>query len=356
MKACSTAKVVTWLFAWLLGLFLLPGPSSGEVSFKGKTISVIVATNAGGGTDLAGRLILRFMKKYLPGNPRFLYRYMGAGGGKIKAGNYMATRAKPDGLTMMVTDSHVVYPHVFRSKVAKFNPQDFRPIGGLNRGGSIIFVRKAAYKRLYNRSAKPVIVGAISGSRNWNAQPVWGGEFLGWNVKWIPGYRGTTALIKAILQGEIDMFGTGNAYIIRDLKDQGVVDLISQEGILLKGKYSARSSFQDVPVFPDLLLAKKPTKLQWKGYLSWVGPGQMDKWQALPPGTPQKFVQAYRQAFSKVVKDPEFQKLASKQFSVDITPMYGKDLEKIIKDAVAISRETLEYASRLRKKYGVPER
>jgi tripartite-type tricarboxylate transporter receptor subunit TctC len=39
------------------------------VSFKDKTITMIIPTTAGAGTDLSARLLARFFGKYLPGAP-----------------------------------------------------------------------------------------------------------------------------------------------------------------------------------------------------------------------------------------------------------------------------------------------
>src|SRR5512134_3507201 len=64
--------------------------------FKGKTVTYIVATGAGGGYDTYGRLIARYMQKYLPGS-RMLVRNV-PGAGHIIGANTIYT-ARPDGLT-----------------------------------------------------------------------------------------------------------------------------------------------------------------------------------------------------------------------------------------------------------------
>ncbi len=337
-------------------LWALAAPAQADVSFEGKTVKVIVASNAGGGTDLSGRLINRFMQKYLPGNPRFVYQYMGAGGGKIKAANYLANRIKPDGMTFMQTDSSPIQPHVLRRKVIKYDPRKFIAIGGIHRGGSVLFIRKDAHKRLTDKKAAKVNVGGISGARAWQAMNVWGAEFLGWNLKWIVGYPGTGALVKAISQGEIDVLATQNAYIINELKGEGVIDLIAQEGIRSPDGYTPRSSFKDVPIFPELMAEKKIGKLATAAYESWMGPSTIDKWQALPPKTPAEYVKVYRDAFQKAVHDPEFLKLARKQFSLDLISVTGESLNKRLPQIVDVPKEVLDYASKLRKKYDVPER
>ena len=53
-----------------LAVFLIAGSAAAEpVSFKGKTVTMIIGFAAGGGTDLSGRLIASFLGKYLPGEP-----------------------------------------------------------------------------------------------------------------------------------------------------------------------------------------------------------------------------------------------------------------------------------------------
>ena len=54
----------------LLGV--LPVCAQSAVSFKGKTITMLVGSEAGGGTDAAGRLIAMYLRKYLPGEPNIV--------------------------------------------------------------------------------------------------------------------------------------------------------------------------------------------------------------------------------------------------------------------------------------------
>ena len=89
---------------------------------------------------------------------------------------------------------------------------------------------------------------------SWQSIPMWGAEYLGWNVRWIPGYRGVGQMSKAIRQGEIDVFATNNAYVINQLANEGVVDLIAQDGQLVGGEISRRPSFKNVPIFIILFL------------------------------------------------------------------------------------------------------
>lgn len=234
MKYPGTVSIAVTLAATLA----VHGTSAMAQDYKGKTLNMIVASNAGGGTDRIGRLFGLYLEKYLPGNPKIVYRNFGAGGGKIRAANYFALQAKNDGYTLMQTDSSVAQPHIVRRKVSKFDPTKFEPIGGFNAGGSVVFIRKGHLQRLTGKG-DPVIVGATSGSRSWQAMLVWGKEYLGWNLKWIPGL----------------------------LKD-GVIEIVAQEGIGFGGDYKPRAAYPNAPVFPAMLEKSKLSKLAWEGYNS----------------------------------------------------------------------------------------
>jgi len=67
--------------------------------YKGKTIKLLAATQAGGTSDMRIRAILPFLEKYIPGNPTFVVEYM-PGGRDRKAANYLYNTARPDGLTI----------------------------------------------------------------------------------------------------------------------------------------------------------------------------------------------------------------------------------------------------------------
>src|SRR4051812_49156075 len=74
--------------------------------FRGKTVTYIVGTDAGGGYDTYSRLIARFMQKHLPGS-RFIVRNV-PGAGHIIGANEIYT-ARPDGLTIGMFDTALVY-------------------------------------------------------------------------------------------------------------------------------------------------------------------------------------------------------------------------------------------------------
>jgi tripartite-type tricarboxylate transporter receptor subunit TctC len=253
----------------------------------------------------------------------------------------------------MQSDSTTLQPEIARRDVSRYDPSTFRVVGAINRGGSIVLVRKAAFARLKDPNAEPVIVGAISGTRAWQAMLVWGKEFLGWNLQWIPGYQGTASLNRALRQGEIDAFSTNNIFVLNELLDDDLIVLITQEGQLTDTGYAARDSFANVEPFPNLLLAANPPKLAWQGYLSVIGPSQVDKWLSLPPGTPDDVVAAYRTAYMRVMEDPDFLELAHRQLSEELFIIPGERVEEMIREIHRAPDEAVDYATDIRVRFGL---
>src|SRR5437870_13017393 len=64
--------------------------------YRGKTINVYIGVNVGGGYDFEARLLARFMKAHIPGNPTLVPQNM-IGAGRIKMANYLYSIAPQDG-------------------------------------------------------------------------------------------------------------------------------------------------------------------------------------------------------------------------------------------------------------------
>ncbi|HEV8343616.1 MAG TPA: tripartite tricarboxylate transporter substrate-binding protein [Candidatus Binatia bacterium] len=344
-------KILIFLFSLLFcGFFIAAAGqlfAAEHPYYEGKTIRIIVSSSPGGGTDTSARLVSRFMSKYIPGNPKTIVQNMPGGGGTI-ANNYFASEVKPDGLTLMQDSSSGIGNFVRGGPTIKYDPRKFKVIGGVARPGSLVMIRNDARPRLMDSSAKPVVVGDTDGIRTWVAMTVWGAEYLGWNLRWIYGYPGSRELALAIRQGEIDMWATQNAKLVKDLQREGVVQILATE------EDRRREDFADVPTFVELLGSKRPSGLAWQGYLGWAGAPELDKFLVAPEGTPDPLMKLLREAFSKVMKDPEVDKEGDKFFGEGWRPHPGEKIEAVIREHIAIPKEALDFITKMRQKYGLP--
>jgi tripartite-type tricarboxylate transporter receptor subunit TctC len=323
-----------------------------EQSFRGKKIDVIIGSSAGGGTDGTTRLIGRYLEKYLPGNPEMVYRNMPGGAG-TKALNYVAASVKPDGLTWIGGASNHIDPNVLIKPHVKYNPTKFAFFGGVSRGGSVIFIRKDKLANLTDRSLPPVIVGELDGNRGWGQIILWGSDVLGWNVKFVVGYPGTSYLLLAMRRGEVDMMGTSNVAQVQDFLRTGNFVGVVQRGEAAGGKIVPREAFATIPVFTDLM-AGKTSGTQKDSFEFWSMLDRLDKWYALPPGTPPDMVAAYRQAYRATVADPEFLRNAHLQFSDGFNPERGEDIARMVDKTSYPPKALTDFIQRMKVRHGLP--
>src|SRR3954465_3059177 len=76
------------------------------VDFKGKTISLIVAFEAGGPYDLYSRLLARHLSAFIPGNPVVVVHNL-AGAGGLNGINQLYNAAPRDGTAIGVVSQTV---------------------------------------------------------------------------------------------------------------------------------------------------------------------------------------------------------------------------------------------------------
>src|SRR4051812_45098329 len=207
-------RLTLCLLAGLLAAPAALAQGTGTPSLS-KTVSLVISSAAGGGTDAYGRLAGVFLEKYLPGSPTVVPRNVPGADG-ITAMNYMVQQVAPDGGTIVAAANTMADPLNFRKPQSLFNPADFVVIGGGGRGGEVLMIKTEAKKRLHDKTQPPVVMGSLGGiPRSGMQMTAWGIDVLGWNAKWVVGYRGTNELTLALERGEIDMTSTANLFLIQ---------------------------------------------------------------------------------------------------------------------------------------------
>jgi tripartite-type tricarboxylate transporter receptor subunit TctC len=322
-----------------------------KVSFEGQTVKMIIPTTAGGSTDLASRLIAKFLGKYLPGNPTIVAQNMPGGHG-VTALNFVFQQAQPDGLTVTMSSNSQVDPIVYRTPQAKYDPAKFEIIGSIGIGDNIMVIRTDALPRLLDKSKPPVAMGSVSGApRSGMRMTIWGTEFLGWNTKWVTGYPGSTDLVLALERGEIEMTSLPRFYVADKLTDTSKYKIIYLDGLLKNARPSGRADADNAPLFAKAMEGKiKDPKIK-AAYDYWHA-STLFKWLALPPKTPAAIRDAYREAFLKTTADPEF-KAQAEQAIEGYTAISPQDTVKTINELAATSDETLETMDALMRKQGL---
>lgn len=345
-------RILTPFLAVFALLWTTAPVSSQEVSFAGKRIDVIIGNVPGGGTDGTSRLVGRFFEKYLPGNPRMNYRNMPAGHG-IQAVNYFANTAKRDGTAWIGGSVTYTDANTLRKAQVEYDPRRFNFIGGVNRGGSVVMIRKEKLANLTNPSAPPVIVGSASGQDTWAEMIALAQGVLGWNVRFVIGYQSAGAMSLAARRGEIDAFGTSTGNLLRQTEKAGGFAYLAQIGTMRDGRITARQEYPAAPTSAALFEGKL-TGLAREAADVWIRSNLVDKWFALPPGTPAPIVAAYRAGFDRAFKDSEFLAAGKRQFSEDFSRQSGTEIAALIESTSYPRKEVHDFLTDVKVKAGLP--
>lgn len=318
----------------------------------GKTVSIIVGYAAGGGTDAMARTMANIYPRHLPGAPAMVVRNIPGADGVIAA-NYFVQQVKPDGLTLIMGSSTTTDPQYYRKPQSVFDPSRFEFIGGVGMGGSGMMIDRASEARLQDPSAPPVVIGVTGGvPRSGMQAAAWGIEFLGWNAKWVLGYKGTNDLIYALERGEINITATGNMHHLHRLLSGGSFRLIAQTGSFMNGGFTGRKDFGDASLMTDLLRGRIKDETAQAAFTYWATLTAVDKWLALPPQSSSAVRDYYRRGFDAMMKDAEFVE-RSKNVSDAFEPMTAEDIEKLVMTLHRTPPEAINYISHMLRRQGL---
>ena len=282
-----------WL-AIAAAVLLIPGSASAASNemFRGKTITYIVATTAGGGYDTYGRMIARYMPKYLPGS-RVIVRNV-PGAGNIIGANAIYT-ARPDGLTIGMFNTGLIYNQLIGSAGMNFDIAKFSWLG------------KAATE------ARAVVLGTNSGLKSFDDM------LKARDVKFATSGIGTasyfdTRILADALKLNIQVVNnfsgnTGELSMRRgEVAGQiGTVELLEQFVKSGAGFYALEISGNagTLPGVPRVTQYAKDERAQ-KLVALVQAMSELGRLQAAPPGVPAETLAALRAAMAQVIKDPGF--------------------------------------------------
>jgi tripartite-type tricarboxylate transporter receptor subunit TctC len=310
----SLRHVALTFAAFLLAL----APACAEEPFyKGKTISLIIASNVSGGYDTYGRLLARHLPRHLAGNPAIVPQNMPGAGG-IRAANYLYSVALKDGTVFGIFDQAMFLDQLLGIPGLRGDVRQFNWIGRLTSNSSVLFAwHTAAVKKIEDALTHELIVAAPgSNSRlNWTAL----NAITGTKLKLLTGYEGPATAKIAMQRGEVEALSLPWGVLREENPDwlsQHQINLLLQTGI------EKNAGLPDLPRMIDLAKTDDDRKL----LEIFASPSLVGRSFAAPPGLPKERVEELRAAFMAMVKDPEFLVEIAK-LNFDLDPLSGAQLQ-----------------------------
>jgi tripartite-type tricarboxylate transporter receptor subunit TctC len=317
-------------------------------TYQGKNI-VVISTFTPGGGDLVARLHADMLTKYLPGHPAT--RVENVPGGSDGVGSaYFARHANRDGLSVLFANSNALRTFVKAGKSAGYDPREFRAIGSLAMGHTIVVVRPNMIANTLDHSKTAAAVGDTTGVRTQVPLTLIASDYLGQNYRWVFGYPGGAELVLALQRGEIDVYGSINRGDLHRLIDAKDAVPVFQDG------ETRDRDFPDTPTLTELLkqAGKQLTPEDDAAYKNWLAPNQATYLFMAQAGTPDAIIACLRDAHQAMTMDPEFKSRMAATLGDVWQLVPGDRTEEIIKDATTVSDATARRLQEIRKAHGLP--
>lgn len=294
----------------------LSSATAQEPFYKGRTISLIIGSNASGGYDGYGRLLSRHLGQHIPGNPAFVVQNMPGANG-ARSANHLYSVAPQDGTAFGIFDQAMFLRQILGSPGVKGDVAKFNWIGRLVSNSAVLFAwHTAKVKKIDDVFTHELIVAASGAASrlNWSAL----NALTGTKFRLVTGYEGPASAKIAMMRGEVEALSLPWSALRAEnpewLRDK-MINLLLQTG-------DKNPGLEHLPRMVDLAKNQDTRKL----LDIFASPSLVGRAFAAPPDVPRDRVEILRNAFMAMLKDEAF--LAdAKKINFDLDPMSGAELQ-----------------------------
>ncbi len=295
--------------------------------YRGKTINLVVGSDAGSGYDAYARLVTRHMGKHIPGNPAFVIQNM-PGAGSITMANSLANVGAKDGTSMGAPQSSVAFERLLHllspgGKTASFDATRLNWLGTVAQDTFVVLGwHKSKVSTFADMMTKDFVVGTSGPNTDGSLIVAVLNKLLGTKIRLITGYSGTAPQLLALERGEID--GSSMAYgTVLTLRPNLRRD--KEITVLLQVGRAKHPDLPDVAFLADMMKTDED-----RAIISLI----FDKYQMgrpffVPPGVPADRVALLRKAFDETMKDPALIAEAD-QLKLEMSPLPGTEVQALI--------------------------
>jgi tripartite-type tricarboxylate transporter receptor subunit TctC len=302
--------------------------------YAGKTVKMIVGLGFGGGYDLWGRTLARFIGRHLPGKPAVIVQNM-EGAGSYRAANYFQSVAPRDGTVIGLIARDAALGPITGAPGAQFDPPGLTWIGTPTLETNVCMSYKtAAVKTVRDLADKQLTVGDNGPGTGTGTYPKALNALLGLKFRVVGGYASSADVFLAMERGEVEGYCESLDSITGKRPDWIATRTVN---ILFQGGAHPHTDLEGVPYVPDL--AKNDNDRKAIEFL-YAGQGIGRPFLA-PPGLPPERTKALRDAFDATMQDAEFIAEA-KARKLNLEPQNGDYLDRLINKIYATPKPIVE--------------
>jgi tripartite-type tricarboxylate transporter receptor subunit TctC len=298
----------------------LAAPARAEDFYKGKSISLVIATATGGGYDTYARLIARHLGRHIPGQPAIVPQNMPGAAG-IRAANYLYAAAPKDGTAIGMLDQATYLDQVLGTPGLTADATRLNWIGRILSNSAVLYAwHLAKVKRIEDALTQELIVSTSGAASrlNWTVL----NNVVGTRLKIITGYQGSSDSRLAMIRGEVDALSQPWP-VLKVEAEQLLRD--RQINLLLQTGADKHPELAHVPRMIDLARSEDDKTL----LTLFSSPSTIGRSIAAPPRLPPERVMMLREAFAATIKDPALLEEAQR-LRLELDPLDGAALQATI--------------------------
>jgi tripartite-type tricarboxylate transporter receptor subunit TctC len=289
--------------------------------YRGRTVSLVVGFNPGGGADTYARLIARHLGKHVAGNPTVVVRNM-QGAGSVVAANHIYNVSPKDGTELGLFAGNITIDPLMGGTQHKYDARRFGWIGAPSSDSNVCLSSiSSSFKSIDDVIRREMITGT-SGTSTYDF-PVVMNNVIGTKFKLVKGYGGSAALRLAMERGEIEGF-CGVGY--NSMRTAGLAD--GKANILVQVGLAKNPHMPNVPFIFDYAKSDEDRQI-FRLVFGWL---DLERPIGAPPGVPEERLRALREGFDRAMKDPALLADAEKA-QVGIEPMSGAAIAAFVDEA-----------------------
>jgi tripartite-type tricarboxylate transporter receptor subunit TctC len=295
--------------------------------YAGKTFTIVVGSDVGGGYDTNARLLSRHIGKFIPGNPTVIVQNR-PGAGSITAANYIYNNAPKDGTVIGMVQRGIPMFKLTNQPGVQYDPEKYTWIGNMSSEPSVVMVwQTSSVQKTEDLFTKELVVGGSGSGAENETGPRLLNAILGTKFKIISGYKSQTEALLAMERGEIAGIGSMSWPTLKTAKSaeykSGKIKVLMQNGL------KRDPELPNVPL--SLELAKNDADKQALEF--YFTQNTIARPILAPPGVPADRVAALRAAVVAMAKDQEFRDDAAK-LGLDSEPVSGEEVQRIVEKLV----------------------
>jgi len=308
------------------------GAGAGQPSsefYRGKTVSIIVGSGAGGGFDTTARLVARHIGRYIPGAPTVIVVNMPGGGGLVAA-NHVFSAAAKDGTVVGLFHEAQMMNQLTGGEGVAFDLRQFNWLGSSYDDPNICIVRTdapvTAFTEMIGRGMPIAVGGTGPGSNTYDAPRVLAAA-TGARLKAVSGYPTTNDVRIGVERGEIHGMCLGWESV-KSASGQWLTDGYAK--VFVQNGTTRHRDLPDVPL--ALEFAKDEVSRTLLRLVD--APGAMAKPFALPPGVDPARVEMLRAALAATYRDVAFLEEA-RAMRLEFQPKDPAQIQQILTEVLA---------------------